>query len=54
MEGRKEKNEEGRQRGGKGAGRKKEMNEKRRNKEFPGGPVVRALCFHQRGHRFDP
>ena len=22
--------------------------------DFPGGPVVRALCFHCRGHRFDP
>ena len=21
---------------------------------FPGGPVVRALCFHCRGHGFDP
>ena len=23
-------------------------------KEFPGGPVVRTLHFHCRGHRFDP
>ena len=22
--------------------------------DFPGGPVVRTLCFHCRGHRFDP
>ena len=22
--------------------------------EFPGGSVVRALCFHYRGHRFNP
>ena len=22
--------------------------------EFPGSPEVRALCFHCRGHRFDP
>ena len=22
--------------------------------EFPGGPVVRTLCIHCRGHRFDP
>ena len=22
--------------------------------EFPGGPVVRALCFHCRGQGFDP
>ena len=23
-------------------------------REFPGGPVVRTLCFHCRGHGFDP
>lgn len=23
-------------------------------KVFPGGPVVQTLCFHFRGHRFDP
>ena len=23
-------------------------------REFPGGPVVRTLCFHCRGHRFEP
>ena len=23
-------------------------------REFPGSPVVRTLCFHCRGHRFDP
>ena len=23
-------------------------------REFPGGPVVRTLCFQCRGHRFDP
>ena len=22
--------------------------------DFPGGPVVRAVCFQCRGHRFDP
>ena len=22
--------------------------------EFPGGSVVRVLCFHYRGHRFNP
>ena len=22
--------------------------------DFPGGSVVRALCFHYRGHRFNP
>ena len=22
--------------------------------EFPGGSVVRAPCFHCRGHKFDP
>ena len=22
--------------------------------EFPGGPVVRTLCFHSSGHRFNP
>ena len=22
--------------------------------EIPGGPVVRTLCFHNRGHGFDP
>ena len=21
---------------------------------FPGGPVVKTLCFHHRGHRFHP
>jgi len=21
---------------------------------FPGSPVVKTLCFHSRGHRFDP
>ena len=21
---------------------------------FPGGPVVKMLCFHCMGHRFDP
>ena len=25
-----------------------------KGKEFPGGPVVRSLWFHCRGHRFDP
>ena len=23
-------------------------------RELPGGPVVRTLCFHCRGHGFDP
>ena len=23
-------------------------------RDFPGSPVVKALCFHYRGHRFDP
>lgn len=22
--------------------------------EFPGSPVLRTLCFHYRGHRFNP
>ena len=22
--------------------------------DFPGGPVVKTLCFHCRGHKFDP
>ena len=22
--------------------------------DFPGGPVVKTLCFHCRGRRFDP
>ena len=25
-----------------------------KRREFPGGPVVRALRFHCRGHGFDP
>ena len=24
------------------------------NRDFPGSPVVRTLCFHCRGHRFNP
>ena len=23
-------------------------------RDFPCGPVVKTLCFHCRGHRFDP
>ena len=23
-------------------------------RDFPGGPVVKTLCFHHQGHRFDP
>ena len=23
------------------------------NRDFPGGPVVKSLCFQCRGHRFD-
>ena len=26
----------------------------KKDREFPGGPVVRALCFHRKGDRFDP
>ena len=22
--------------------------------DFPGGPVIKTLCFHGRGHEFDP
>ena len=22
--------------------------------DFPGGPAVKTLCFHRRGHGFDP
>ena len=27
---------------------------KKQNREFPGGPVVKTLHFHCKGHRFDP
>ena len=23
-------------------------------RDFPGGPMVKTLCFHYRGHGFDP
>ena len=23
-------------------------------RDFPGGPMVKILCFHCRGHRFNP
>ena len=23
-------------------------------RNFPGGPVVKTLCFHHQGHKFDP
>ena len=31
-----------------------EMEIKAKMRDFPGGPVVRALHFHCRGHRSDP
>ena len=31
-----------------------ENNWKGTRRKFPGGPTVRALCFHCRGHRFNP
>ena len=28
-------------------------NKNQLGRDFPGGPVVKALCFHCRGHRYD-
>ena len=28
--------------------------QKNTHQDFPGGPVVKTLCFHCRGHGFDP
>ena len=30
------------------------MVRKRKSRDFPGGPVVKTLPFHHRGHRFNP
>ena len=32
----------------------REMRVKTKRGEFPGGTMVKILCFHYRGHRFDP
>ena len=32
----------------------REMRVKTKRGEFPGGTLVKILCFHYRGHRFDP